>query len=115
VADDAAGGFFALNGGALGDDPGMMYYRSPDSLEWEPLDLGYSAFLQAMLGGQIQDFYASLRWPDWRADIRALGPDQCYSFYPFLWTQEGSAATSSRKAVDVAEHYALTAGNATAA
>ena len=107
VADDAAGGFFALNGGALGDDPGMLYYRAPDSLGWEALELGYSDFLQAMLGGRIQEFYASLRWPGWQVDIKELGPDQCFAFYPFLWTQEGSASTSSRKAVDIAEHYAL--------
>ncbi|CAB3817334.1 hypothetical protein LMG26691_00300 [Achromobacter animicus] len=110
VADDAAGGFFALNGGALGDDPGMLYYRAPDNLQWEALELGYSDFLQAMLAGRIEDFYAALRWPEWQAEVKALGPDQCFSFYPFLWTQEGSPAASSRKAVDIAEHCALTLG-----
>ena len=37
IADDAAGGFFAVNGGAFGDDRGNVYYWSPDSLEWEGL------------------------------------------------------------------------------
>ena len=32
VADDAAGGFFAINGGAFGEDVKKMYYWAPDSL-----------------------------------------------------------------------------------
>jgi hypothetical protein len=39
VGDDAAGGFFAINGGALGPDLQMMYYWAPDDLEWAPLDV----------------------------------------------------------------------------
>jgi len=32
VADDAVGGFFALNGGGLGPGPGKIYYLAPDDL-----------------------------------------------------------------------------------
>src|SRR6266853_3212737 len=32
VADDAVGGFFAINGGAFGKDVLNMYYWAPDSL-----------------------------------------------------------------------------------
>ncbi len=39
VADDAAGGFFAINAGGLGNDEGKVYYLSQENLEWEPLDL----------------------------------------------------------------------------
>src|ERR1700724_1908741 len=42
VADDAVGGFFALNGGALGKDRGDIYYFAPDSLKWESCKFGYS-------------------------------------------------------------------------
>lgn len=45
VADDAVGGFFAINGGRFGTDHGKVYYWSPDSVEWESLGLGYSEFL----------------------------------------------------------------------
>ena len=45
IADDAIGGFFALNGGALGSDLKTVYYFAPDSLKWEPLNIGYSTFL----------------------------------------------------------------------
>lgn len=33
VADDAVGGFFALNGGAFGDDLGSVYYLAPETLD----------------------------------------------------------------------------------
>ena len=46
VAYDLIGGFFALNGGALGDDTGSMYYYAPDELEWEPLEVRYSEWLE---------------------------------------------------------------------
>lgn len=45
IADDAVGGFFALNGGQLGKDPGKVYYLSPDNLQWESLNISYSDFL----------------------------------------------------------------------
>src|SRR5262245_26435143 len=37
VADDVVGGFFSINGGALGQDLGAMYYWAPDTLKWEPM------------------------------------------------------------------------------
>ncbi|MDQ8031822.1 hypothetical protein CEG14_10815 [Bordetella genomosp. 1] len=107
VADDAAGGFFALNGGALGDDAGALYYWAPDSLEWEPLEIGYGDFLQWALSGRLAQFYADLRWPEWQAEVAALPGDQCMSFFPFLWSREGAPATSARKPVPVAEQYAF--------
>ncbi|KWO11224.1 hypothetical protein WM26_01675 [Burkholderia cepacia] len=110
VADDAVGGFFALNGGALGEDTGSVYYFAPDTLEWEPLGIGYGDFVRWSLGGTLSDFYASMRWPGWQADVQRLTTDQCFSFYPFLWTKEGSVERSSRRAVDVAELYALQIG-----
>jgi hypothetical protein len=46
VADDAAGGCFSINGGGLGDDVGAVYYWAPDILQWEPLGISYTAFLE---------------------------------------------------------------------
>lgn len=105
VADDAAGGFFALDGGAFGGEPGTLHYCAPDTLTWEALDVGYTDFVQWALSERRADFYADLRWAGWEADAAALGPDEAFSFYPFLWSAEGSAATSSRRAVPVAELY----------
>jgi hypothetical protein len=107
VADDAVGGFFALNGGALGEDIGSMYYMPPDSLEWEPLEIGFSDFLGWATSVKLHDFYATLRWPGWESDVKQLGPDECFTFYPFLWSSEGSIELSRRSVVNVAEQYAV--------
>ena len=56
VADDAVGGFFAMNGGALGEDLKNVYYFAPDSLDWEPLNLGYSDFLHWTCAGKLDVF-----------------------------------------------------------
>lgn len=45
VADDAVGGFFAINAGALGDVTGNIYYWAPDQLDWEDLEVGFTDFL----------------------------------------------------------------------
>ncbi|TMU71865.1 DUF2625 domain-containing protein [Pseudomonas fluorescens] len=105
VADDAAGGFFAINGGGLGDDAGAMYYCAPDTLRWEPLEIGYTDFLGWALSDNLATFYDGLRWEGWRSDMEALKADQCFSFFPFLWTQEGSIAQSNRTMVKVSEQF----------
>lgn len=110
VADDAIGGYFAINGGALGDDTGAMYYWAPDCLEWESLEIGYSAFVEWAMSGRLAEFYGTFRWDGWQADLKQLSTDQCFDFYPPLCTKEGSVMTSSRKAVPLAEHYALNVG-----
>jgi uncharacterized protein DUF2625 len=107
IADDAAGGFFALNGGALGTDRGQLYYWAPDDLDWLNLEMGYTEFLQFCLTGRINGLYADLRWPSWEADAAALTSDRCYSFYPFLWTKEGSITGSHRSMISVSEVHDL--------
>ena len=105
VADDAAGGFFAINGGGLGEDAGAMYYWAPDTLRWEPLEIGYTDFLGWALSDNLATFYDGLRWEGWRSDLKALKADQCFSFFPFLWTREGSIAQSKRTMIDVSEQF----------
>lgn len=108
VADDVAGGLFAINGGALGDDPGMMYYFAPDTLEWEPMNFKYSDFLTFCFNGDLADYYANLRWPGWEEKVAALDGDTAYSFYPFLWTKEGKDMTRvSRRPAPMEEIYSL--------
>jgi len=104
VADDAAGGFFAINGG---DDVKNMYYWSPDSLDWEPMRIGFSDFFVWSLSERLAQFYESLRWPSWRADIADLSGEYCFSFFPFLWTKEGSLSRSHRAQVPVREAFDL--------
>jgi hypothetical protein len=107
VADDAAGGFFSINGGGLGDDVGAMYYWAPDTLRWEQLDIGYTDFLGWALSDRLATFYDGLRWDGWRSDLRELRADQCFSFFPFLWTREGSIDESSRTLIDVGEQFEI--------
>ncbi|MCE2798610.1 MAG: DUF2625 domain-containing protein [Planctomycetaceae bacterium] len=107
VADDAVGGFFAINGGTLGEDIGNIYYWPPDRLEWEPLDFGFTDFFCWSLTSELAGFYDGLRWPNWKLDIQDLHGDQCFCFFPFLWTKEGSVTGSLRRAIPVAETFDL--------
>ena len=107
VGDDAVGGFFALNGGALGPELQSVFYWAPDSLDWECLELGLTDFINVFLTKQITEFYESLRWPTWREDTRGLSGDECFAFYPFLWAEEGSVEGSRRTAVPVSEAFEM--------
>ncbi|MFA9342612.1 DUF2625 family protein, partial [Escherichia coli] len=87
IADDVAGGIFALNGGDLGEDTGCVYYFAPDTLNWESLEVGYSEFLQWALSGDLDTFYENVRWQQWREDVIKLSATEAFTFYPFLWVQ----------------------------
>ena len=109
VADDAAGGFFAVNGGGLGSDVGKVYYLSPNNLEWEPLELSYTEFLNFCFNGDLSDFYKELRWTDWKADVAKLDGNKAYNFFPYLWTKEGKEINKvSRNPISVEEQFGFT-------
>ncbi|MEO6229920.1 MAG: DUF2625 domain-containing protein [Ferruginibacter sp.] len=106
IADDAVGGFFAVNGGEFGKDAGNVYYLSPDRLIWEPLALSYTEFLNFCFSGDLSGFYESLRWKNWEKDIAKLDGNKVYSFYPYLWSKEGKDINKNkRKAIPVAEQF----------
>ena len=108
VADDAIGGFFMLNGGGLGDDPGKVYYFSPDNLEYEALGISYTEFLNFCFNGNIDDFYEGFRWTGWKAEVSKINGNEVFSFYPYLWSKEGKDINkNSRKTVPVEEQYNL--------
>lgn len=107
VGDDAAGGFYAINGGAFGDDLGAVYYWPPDSLEWESLEMGHTDFVAAFLTKWTESFYESLRWSTWRADMQDLDTNQAFNFYPFLWTREGDVEHSNRAKVPISELWQM--------
>ncbi|WP_087149044.1 DUF2625 domain-containing protein [Pedobacter lusitanus] len=106
VADDAAGGFFAINYGAFGKDLKNVYYLAPNSLNWEPLGLGYSEFIRFCLDGDLNEFYKGLRWSTWNKFIANLDGNKSYSFSPYLWTKEGTDIEKCRrKLVSTAELF----------
>ncbi len=108
VADDVLGGIFAINGGGLGEDAGNLYYFAPDTLRWEPLSIGYTAFLQwALSADNLAQFYSSLRWPGWQTEIASLTGDQGVLVYPFLVAAGPPIADRSRSPVPMAELYGL--------
>ena len=106
IGDDAIGGLFAINGGALGPDLGKVYYMAPETLKWESLNQGYSDFIDFCLNGAISKFYESYRWKNWQKEVSTLNGDSAISFYPFLWSKEGQDVNeNTRKVVPMQEQY----------
>ena len=106
VADDAIGGFYAINGGYLGQDAGNIYYFAPDTLQWEPMEMSYSQFLLFCFETDMNDFYLNLRWKSWLDDVQSLSSDHAFNFVPFLWSKEGKDINKvERKAIPVKEVY----------
>ena len=107
VADDVVGGFFAVNGGPLGEERGNVYYLAPDSLAWETMGGGYTDFLLWGLSGDLGAFYEGYRWPGWQAEVQALGGDQGFSIYPPPCTAGPPYGERHRGAVPLQELYRL--------
>lgn len=104
VAYDASGGFFALDTGKFGG-LGLIHYWAPDSLEWEDTELRYSDFINWLAEGDLEQFYATFRWQDWRRDMAQLAAGQVFAYYPPLWTREGGGEASSKAPVSVQEAW----------
>lgn len=116
VAHDVLGGRYALDRD-VARQPGDLSYWAPDSLSWEPLDMGYSAFVSWVLEVGTDAFYRDWRWPGWEAEVSALSPVQGLALDPPAWTVEGrDLARVQRRAVPMAalvsslEHAARTRG-----
>jgi len=109
IGDDVVGGFFALNGGAFGPPNGHVFYFAPDTLRWESMNgMSYSEFLVWSLGPDLAKFYETSRWSDWKDEVSALNGDKAFSFYPFLWTEEGKdIAKCDRKLCPISEIFSV--------
>jgi hypothetical protein len=108
IADDVMGGYFILNGGGFGNDLGKVYYFSPDNLEYEPLDLTYTEFLNFCFNSNLDEFYKGYRWKNWKDEVAKLSGDMVFNFFPYLWSKEGKDINKiSRKAIPVDEQYNL--------
>lgn len=107
VADDVIGGFFAINGGGLGDDVGDVYYFAPDTLRWEALELGYSQFLEWTLSDAFKNFYRDYRWHGWEREVAALAGERVYSIQPFPFLKGPLFSERNRRPIPIAEAYDL--------
>lgn len=107
VAYDIIGGFFSINGGAFEGEIGNIFYLAPDTLEWEDMTMGYTDFIRWILDDNLKTFYEGLRWDDWTKDITKIPCDKGLSFYPPLWSEQGSISLSSRRIVPIREQWEL--------
>jgi len=107
VADDAVGGFFAINGGAFDGEAGNVFYRAPDTLEWEDLERGLSDFVDWAFTGDLEKFYSGMQWPNWRADASRLSGNDAFSIWPPLAVAGPPIGERSRKVIPVAESWDL--------
>ena len=106
VAIDVLGGFFCINGGSLGDDVGNIYYFAQDTLNFEPLEISYSDLIYFFICGDMEQFYEGFKWSTWQSDIFALRLNHVFSFFPFLWTEEGKNIESTmRNPIPTEEQY----------
>lgn len=104
VALDVLGGRFAIDGGGLGVAHGQVCYFAPDTLRWESLDLGHTAFIHAMIGGAGEGFYESRRWPGWEDECARLAHTHGFSLWPPPFSAEGQDLTAvSRRGVPMEE------------
>lgn len=110
VADDAIGGYFAINAGEFGDDIGKVYFLMPHGIQFFSLGLGYSEFLVWIFSGQYQSFYDIYKWKTCKEDIQQLRGDQTLSFVPFLFMDSltsDSIEKRSKVPVPTDENYYL--------
>ena len=96
---DLLGGFFAINGGAFGQELGKVFYFAPDTLNWENLDMGHSDFISWCISGNVDKFYESFMWVNSQEMINRTKKAQGISIYPFLWSIEGKDMNNNSKKI----------------
>jgi hypothetical protein len=107
VAWDVLGGRFAINAGELPGSPGEVAYWAPDTLAWEPLEIGHSGFVQWVVSGGLERFAGDWRWPGWEAEVAALPLDHGLSTYPPVHSAQGrDVGAASRRGVPMRELHA---------
>lgn len=86
VAVDRLGGAFAVNAGGLPEgEIGELAYLAPDDLEWMACGFGHAEFIEWVLEGDVEGFYADVRWDQWREEAATLRPSQGFTTFPPPW------------------------------
>ncbi len=107
VASDIVGGVFAINSGKFNEGMGHVWYFAPDTLDWEDLGLGYSEFVAWLAKGNIDEFYHSMRWNNWREYSKNIEFDKGVLLYPFLWSKEMDIESASKSIVPFEELFGI--------
>ncbi|RFS20040.1 DUF2625 family protein [Chitinophaga silvatica] len=78
IADDILGGFFAINTGGLEGQEGIgsVFYFTPDTKEWENMEIGYTDFIGFCCNGDVAGFYESFRFHGWEKAISNINGNQ---------------------------------------
>ena len=69
--------------------------------------MGHTDWVNWAITGGVEQFYESMRWPGWEAEVAALEPDQVILAYPFLWADGPPIAERARKPVPLDEMWRL--------
>jgi len=73
------------------------------------LYITYTEFLNFCFNKNLDEFYKEYRWANWKKDVAKLKGDQVFSFFPYLWTEQGKdMSKGSKKKVQIEESYKLT-------
>ena len=103
VASDVLGGLFAINLNRFDEGNNLIWYFAPDTLDWECMDLQYNEFLAWCMQGDIDEFYSTMRWNNWKEDVKNIGINYALLIYPFLWAKECDIEMASKKVVSIDE------------
>ena len=68
-------------------------------MEWESLSFEYSEFIAWLAQGNINEFYQSMRWENWRDLATNVEIDQGILIYPLLWSDEIVIQNATKKIV----------------
>ena len=62
-----------------------------------------------MLDGGLENYYASVFWPSWRAEVAELGLRDAITMWPPLFSKEGAEniAGTTRRAVPLREQLSF--------
>ena len=55
------------------------------------------------LKGNVDEFYASMRWKNWKEDVKDVGMNNAILIYPFLWAKECDIESATKKEVAIDE------------
>lgn len=110
VGIDRLGGAFVINGGGLPEgEVGEICYLAPDDLEWMACGFGYTALLEWAFDGDVEGFYADLRWTTWREESAVLRPGQGFIAFPPPWEDDadGPSPAVTRRSVPLQEAWGV--------
>jgi hypothetical protein len=102
VADDVFGGIFSIDI----KSKNMKYY-APDTQEWEDMEIDLGQFIWWVFNGDLNMYYESFLWDDFKKEIKNVDSNMAYLFYPFPFTEEFDINTCSKKIIPYKEVHKI--------